>query len=48
MVFRRKYKLKLPDAAIAATAAWLNAQLVTADEKFARLGAEVSVLLYER
>ena len=25
---RKKYKLKLPDAAIAATAAWINAQLV--------------------
>ena len=45
---RKKYNLKLPDAAIAATPAWVNAQLVTADEKFGRIGPEVSVLIYER
>ena len=45
---RRMYKLKLPDAAIAATAAWLNAGLITADTAFKRVGEEVAVLLYER
>jgi predicted nucleic acid-binding protein len=45
---RRTYKLKLPDAAIAATAAWLNARLITADEAFTRIGKDVSVLIYER
>jgi len=45
---RKAYKLKLPDAAIAATAAWLNARLITADESFSKIGKEVAVLLYER
>lgn len=45
---RKTYKLKLPDAAIAATAAWLNARLITADEAFTRIGKDVSVLIYER
>ena len=45
---RKSYKMKLPDAAIAATALWLNANLLTADEAFAKAGKEVSVLIYER
>jgi predicted nucleic acid-binding protein len=45
---RRTYKLKLPDAAIAASAYWLNASLITADSAFTKVGKEVSVLLYER
>lgn len=45
---RKAYKLKLPDAAIAATAAWLNARLITADGTFSKIGKEVAVLLYER
>jgi len=45
---RKAYKLKLPDAAIAATAAWLNARLITADASFSKIGKEVAVLLYER
>jgi predicted nucleic acid-binding protein len=45
---RKTYKLKLPDAAIAATAAWLNARLITADGTFSKIGKEVAVLLYER
>jgi len=45
---RKAYKLKLPDAAIAATAAWLNARLITADGAFSKIGKEVAVLLYER
>jgi len=38
----------LPDAAIAATAAWLNARLITADGTFSKIGKELAVLLYER
>jgi predicted nucleic acid-binding protein len=45
---RKAYKLKLPDAAIAATADWLNARLITADAAFAKVGKDVSVLIYER
>lgn len=45
---RKTYKLKLPDAAIAATAVWLNARLVTADEAFAKIGKEATVVIYER
>lgn len=45
---RKAYKLKLPDAAIAATAAWLNARLITADGTFSKIGKELTVLLYER
>ena len=45
---RKKHKLKLPDAVIAATAVWLNARLVTADVEFAKVGDQASVLIYER
>ncbi|MEO8733463.1 MAG: type II toxin-antitoxin system VapC family toxin [Flavobacteriales bacterium] len=45
---RRKYRLKLPDAVIAATAAFLNVQLITADKQFAKLKDELSILLIER
>jgi len=45
---RRKFKMKLPDAGIAATAAFLNVQLITADKQFAKLKDELSVLLIER
>jgi len=45
---RRKHRIKLPDAVIAATASFLNARLVTADKRFARLSDEIDVLLIER
>lgn len=45
---RTKYRLKLPDASIAATAAWLQAELITADKKFGRISEEVSVKVYQR
>ena len=45
---RKAYKLKLPDAAIAATAVWLNARLITADESFMKAGKDVAVVIYER
>jgi len=37
-----------PSAVIAATAAFLNVQLVTADKQFTKLKDELSVLLFER
>ena len=48
ILLRRRYNLKLPDAAIAATAAFLNVRLVTADKKFAKLTDELEMLLIER
>ncbi|MBS1569148.1 MAG: PIN domain-containing protein [Bacteroidetes bacterium] len=48
VLLRRQFKMKLPDAVIAATAAFLNIRLITADKKFARLKDEVDVLLIER
>lgn len=48
VLFRRHFKMKLPDAAIAATAAFLGVRLITADKKFAKLKDEVDVLLIER
>ena len=47
ILLRRKYKMKLPDAVIAATAAFLNVQLITADKQFAKLKDELSILLIE-
>ena len=43
---RRSYKIKLPDAIIAATAYYLNLPLFTADKNFSKL-SELSILLYE-
>ena len=48
VLLRRQFKMKLPDAVIAATAAFLNIRLITADKKFARLKDELDVLLIER
>lgn len=45
---RRDFRLKLPDAIIAATARYLGLQLITADKKFARIESELSVLIVER
>lgn len=45
---RKRYKLKLPDAMIAATAHFLNVQLITADKRFTKLADELPVLLIER
>lgn len=44
---RKKFKLKLPDAIIAATAKVLDVPLLTADRAFERVKGEVVVLLYE-
>jgi len=45
---RQRYKLKLADAAVAATASYLGVQLVTADKAFLKLSDEISVLFVER
>lgn len=43
---RKKYRIKLPDAIIAATAVFLNIPLISADKVFDRI-AELNVVLYE-
>ncbi|MBW6499547.1 MAG: type II toxin-antitoxin system VapC family toxin [Bacteroidales bacterium] len=43
---RKSYKIKLPDAIIAASAYYLNVPLFTADKGFSRL-SELNILLYE-
>jgi len=48
VVLRKTYKLKIPDAIIAATAIHRGIPLITADKTFARLRPEYEVLLYER
>jgi len=45
---RRRYKLKIPDAIIAATAIHLGIPLITADKTFARLQPDHEVLIYGR
>ena len=43
---KRKYRLKLPDAIIAATAFYLNLPLITADKTFGKI-EEVDVIVFE-
>lgn len=43
---RMRYKLKLPDAVIAATAIHLGIPLITADKSLAKLKPEFEVILY--
>ncbi len=44
---RVRYKLKLPDSIIAATASHLGLPLVTADKSMARVEDEIEVIRYE-
>lgn len=44
---RKIYKIKLPDAIIAASASYLNFPLLTADKALSRL-SELNILLYEK
>jgi predicted nucleic acid-binding protein len=46
--FRRQKKLKLPDAIIAATSAFINVTLVTADKDFKRLEEELELIFYKK
>lgn len=41
---RQKYKIKLPDCIIAATALWLNMPLITADQDFKKI--DIADLIY--
>ena len=43
---RLRYKLKIPDAIIAATAIHLGIPLITADKTFGKLKPEFEILLY--
>jgi predicted nucleic acid-binding protein len=45
---RMKYRLKLPDAIIAATAIHLGIPLITADNGFAKLQPDHQVLIYSK
>ncbi|MBK8341531.1 MAG: PIN domain-containing protein [Flavobacteriales bacterium] len=46
VALRLRYKLKLPDAVIAATAIHLGIPLITADKTFAKLRPEFEVVVY--
>jgi predicted nucleic acid-binding protein len=46
IVFRRKYKLKLPDSIIAASAYFQKIPLLTSDKDFKRI-KELEILIYE-
>jgi predicted nucleic acid-binding protein len=43
---KRKYKLKLPDAIIAATAYYFNLPIITADKQFKQV-EELEVIIYQ-
>lgn len=45
--FRRKFRLKLPDAVIAGTAHYHKLPILTADTDFAKLEQELVVILYK-
>lgn len=45
--FRKKYRLKLPDCLVAATAQYLDLPLITADSDFKRI-EELNLIYYER
>jgi len=45
---RKKYRIKLPDAIIAATSLYLNSPLVTADAGFKKLDDDIDIIFYER
>jgi predicted nucleic acid-binding protein len=47
IALRKQYKLKLPDAIIAATAAVNHLPLLTADKQFSQV-SELNLLLYEK
>ena len=45
ITLRREYRIKLPDAFVAATALWLGVPLLTADKGFSRISGLDIVLL---
>jgi predicted nucleic acid-binding protein len=47
IIYRQKYKIKLPDSIIAATSLYLDLPLITADADFKRI-QELNLVFYER
>ena len=45
---RKKYKMKLPDAIIAASSLYMNVPLVTADSGFKKLTDDIDLVYYEK
>jgi predicted nucleic acid-binding protein len=45
---RRNYKIKLPDAIVAATANYLNSPLLTADKGFKKLEKNINLIYYQK
>jgi len=46
ILLRREFRLKIPDAIIAATALFLNVPLLTADSDFDKLTDHIAVVRY--
>lgn len=46
ILLRREFRLKIPDAIIAATAIFLNVPLLTADSDFDRLSERMAIVRY--
>ncbi len=46
IVLRREFRLKIPDAIIAATAIFLNVPLLTADSDFEKLRERIAIVRY--
>ena len=47
IIYRQKYKIRLPDTIIAATSLYLDLPLITADADFKRI-EELNLIFYER
>lgn len=45
--FRQKYKIKLPDCIVAATAIYYDLPIITSDKVFKKL-KELNLILYEK
>lgn len=47
ITLKRRYKIKTPDAIIAATSLYLKVPVLTADREFLRVSEEIDLMLYE-
>ena len=47
IALKRRYKIKTPDAIIAATSLYLKVPVLTADREFLRVSEEIDLMLYE-
>ncbi|MFY0481753.1 type II toxin-antitoxin system VapC family toxin [Flavobacterium sp. PLA-1-15] len=45
--FRRKYKIKLPDSIVLATAKYLELPILTADKQLSKVEEEIDVIIYK-